>query len=184
MIDTMLSDAQKKFESTKSYLTQELAIMRTSQISPALIQDVEVPAYGGTYPLKELGAISLSDVSTLVVQVWDQSVIDGIAKALTEAQLGSPPSVDGTIIRISIPSMSKEQRENMVKVVKQKSEEAKIAVRNIRQEKNKSFDEMEENGKISEDENARAKKDLQQMVDDCTKEIDTLRDTKTDALLL
>jgi len=80
--------------------------------------------------------------------------------------------------------MSKEQRENMVKVVKQKSEEAKIAVRNIRQEKNKSFDEMEENGKISEDENARAKKDLQQMVDDCTKEIDTLRDTKTDALLL
>ncbi|NCS32250.1 ribosome recycling factor [bacterium] len=182
MIATMLIDAEKKFESTKTFLTQELAVMRTSQVSPALIQDIEVSAYDGTYTLKELGAISLQDVSTLVIQVWDESVITGIEKALVQAQLGASPAVDGMTIRLAIPSISQEQRDAIIKTVKQKTEDAKVAVRNIRQDKNKAFDEMEENGKISEDENKRAKKDLQEMVDSANTQLETIRDNKIQAL--
>jgi len=182
MIATMLIDAEKKFESTKTFLTQELAVMRTSQVSPALIQDIEVSAYDGTYTLKELGAISLQDVSTLVIQVWDESVITGIEKALVQAQLGASPAVDGMTIRLAIPSISQEQRDAIIKTVKQKTEDAKVAVRNIRQDKNKAFDEMEENGKISEDENKRGKKDLQEMVDSANTQLETIRDNKIQAL--
>jgi len=163
MIATMLIDAEKKFESTKTFLTQELAVMRTSQVSPALIQDIEVSAYDGTYTLKELGAISLQDVSTLVIQVWDESVITGIEKALVQAQLGASPAVDGMTIRLAIPSISQEQRDAIIKTVKQKTEDAKVAVRNIRQDKNKAFDEMEENGKISEDEKYRLLEELNKL---------------------
>lgn len=182
MIDSILTDAKTKFKSTLDHLSSELAVLRSSHVAPSLIQDIPVKAYDGMYTIKELAAISLQDVSTLVVQVWDQSIIECIVKSLVAAQLGATPSVDGTNIRISIPSLSQEQRENMVKLVKQKTEEAKVAVRNIRQEKNKSFDEMEENGKISEDESIRAKKDLQTMVDQSNSELETLRDNKVASL--
>lgn len=182
MLNEILKDAEEKFQSTRKIFQDGLATIRSGQTNPALVENLEVNAYDGVYSLKELAAISVPEVNIILIQPWDESVTESIAKAITASNLGLNPSIDGAQIRLNIPALSAERRKQMQRLVGEKSEDAKLAVRNIRQHKIKSFDEMKEASKISEDERDQARKQLQEMVDEENQFIDQLREKKIKSL--
>lgn len=182
MVQDILQDADKKFKSTLDVLKSELATLRSSHTSPALIEDIEIQAYDGKYPLKEMAAISVPEPNTLLIQPWDTNIIPNIQNSIMQSEVGLTPNVDGTTLRINVPPLSQERRQELTKRVNAKAEEARIAVRNIRQDKMKAFDEMADVGKISEDERDRARKQVQTEVDKTNEEIDSIREAKIKAL--
>lgn len=148
-----------------------------------MVEDLKVSAYDTTMELKELAAISAPQPNEVVIQPWDESVIENIEKALLDSDLGVNPAVEGTTIRVPVPQLSKERRQEMLKTVGEKCEEARISVRNIRQTKIKAADELEDKGKISKDEHERFKKQVQELVDEYNQKIDLVRKDKEGELL-
>ena len=183
MTHEILADADKKFQSTLDYFKSELATIRSSHTSPALVEDIQIEAYDGKYPLKEMAAISVPEPTLILIQPWDNSVIPAIQTGILEAQIGLTPNVDGNTIRLNVPPLSEERRNEMIKRVGVKAEEARVAIRNIRQEKMKSIDDLEENDKISEDERDRARKEIQTDVDKCNAEVEKIREAKEKTLV-
>lgn len=183
MTSEIISDAKSKFESSISHLTGDLAVIRSSQTNPSLVEDLHVSAYDGTYALKELAAISVPESNVLLIQPWDQSIVEAIESALNNSSLGIHPSVDGTNIRLNIPPLSQERREEYVRRVSQLCEEARVAVRNVRQEKMKSLDGLEDDSLISEDERDRAQKEIQDLVDNFNARIEEIKDAKVASLM-
>jgi len=182
MTKEIISDAESKFDSTIQHLTSELATIRTGQTSPSLIEDLSVTAYDAEYTLKELAALSIPEANVILIQPWDHSVVEAIERAINTSSIGIQPAVDGTNIRLVVPALSQERRDQFVKQVGLLAEDARVAVRNIRQEKMKSIDGLEEDGKISEDERDRAKKEIQQLVDTINTKIDDLKERKTESI--
>lgn len=178
MLSTLLSDAQEKFDATLDYLRSELSSIRTGRATPVLIEGLPVSAYGSEMLLKELAAISAPEPYLLLVSPWDQSIIEDIEKALRLSSLHLNPVVDEGNIKVPIPELSEERRLELIKLVSQKCEETKVAIRNIRHEKIKSAEEMKDEGKVSEDELIRFKKQLQEMVEGINKKVDQLRTVK------
>ncbi len=183
MVNEIINDAKRKFEATMEHLQGELAVIRSSQASPSLVEDIEVSAYEGTYPLKEVAAISSPEPNVILIQPWDQSIVDAIESAISQSNLGVSPAVDGTNIRITMPALSEERRQQYAKTVGQLAEEARIAIRNIRQEKMKAIDGLEEDGKISEDERDSARQEVQDLVDEYNKKINELKEKKVAAIM-
>lgn len=146
----------------------EIASIRTGRAVPALIENVVCAAYGGTQKLtvKELGTITTSDPQTLVVQPWDQSVIGEIRQGILAANVGLTPVIDNTLIRISVPALTSERRLEYVKLLKQKMEEARVSLRNIRQDKIREIKSAFEEKNISEDEKFKSEEDLQKITDE------------------
>ena len=184
MLQEIVSDTEEKFQATIEHLKSELATIRSSQTSPSLVEDIEVSAYDGSYPLKELAAISVPEPNLILIQPWDHSIVENIESALNQSNLGVSPAVDGANIRLAIPALSQERREEMVRKVGEIVEETRVAIRNIRQDKMKSLDNLEENGKISEDERDRTRKQIQSIVDDHNEQIEKIKTAKTASLEL
>lgn len=182
MVNQIMDDAEKKFATSVDHLKSEFATLRSAHVSPALVEDIEVKAYDDSYTLKELAAISLADTNSLLIQPWDSSTNESIEKALVEAELGANPVVEGNNIRLNIPSLSEERRQEMAKKVGTVAEEARVAVRNIRQDKMKSLDGLEDEGKISEDDRDRAKETIEEMVKETNEEIEVLKEKKIESL--
>ncbi len=183
MVNEIINDAKRKFDSTIEHLQGELAIIRSSQASPSLVEDIEVNAYEGTYPLKEVAAISSPEANIILIQPWDQTIIEAIESAITKSNLGVSPAVDGTNIRITMPALSEERRAQYAKTVGQLAEDARVAVRNIRQDKMKAIDGLEEDGKISEDERDAARQEVQDLVDEYNKKINEIKEKKIAAIM-
>lgn len=183
MLSTILSDAQEKFTSTLDHLRSELVTIRTDRASPAIIENMKVSAYETEMVLKELAAISAPESNLLIVSPWDQSVAENIEKSLRTSSFHFNPIVDGGIIKIPLPPLSEERRQEFSKMVAEKAEEARIAVRNIRHDKIAATDELCDEGKISEDEHEQFKKEIQKMVDKINEEIQKLREVKEKELL-
>lgn len=182
MLEEIISDSKNKFQAAVEYLTKELSGIRTSHVGPNLIEDLVVDAYGGTYPLKELGAISVPEPNQILIQTWDQSVIENISNAILKSNLGLTPNIEGSNIRLIIPPLSEERRKETIKLVNNKCEEGKVAIRNIRQTKMKSLDNLLEENMISEDERDRYRKNIQDLVDQCTEKIEELQTSKVKTL--
>jgi ribosome recycling factor len=156
----------------------EFASIRTGRASPALLDRLHVEAYGQSMPLKQVAGVSVPDPRTLVITAFDKSVVGDIRKAIEKSDLGLTPNVDGGVIRLTIPALNEERRRDLVKVIKKKAEEGKIAVRNIR---HKSHDDLRTQLKqhdITEDDNKRMQDQLQKLTDRNIKEIDTLVSSK------
>jgi len=182
MLVEILDDTKKKFENTINHLRGELNLIRSSQTSPSLVEDIQVQVYDGRYPIKELAAISVPEPTVILIQPWDQTVIPAIETALLDSDLGVKPVTDGLNLRLNIPSLSEERRRELVKKVGIKTEEAKIAIRNIRQEKIKSLDNLCDDSKISEDEHKSARKEVQDLVDEHNKKVEEMKKNKVEAL--
>lgn len=178
MLDKLLSSTQEKTNQTVVHLKEELATLRTSRANPALIENLMVAAYETQMPLKELAAISAPDTQTLLVMPWDPSIVPNIEKAIRELPLGFNPATFDVNIRVPFPPLTEERRKEFLKLVAQKCEEAKIAVRNIRHEKFKSLDEQCDEGIISENEHARFKKELEKHFEQVNQKIDEIRASK------
>ena len=169
---------EKEFDKVVTHLKEELAQIRTGRATPELVESIKVEAYETTSPLKNLGNISASDAKSLTVQVWDKSIIDNIVNGIRAANLGLNTSIEGDVIRITVPDLSEERRKDLVKVMKDRVETARISVRNVRREHIKEIDEMVKEGLLPEDDGTRFKEQIEKMVKDKNEEIESIKDAK------
>ena len=161
-----LSAVEPKLTKVIEYLKAELAGIRSGRATPALVEHVKVEAYGTLTPLIELASITAPEPRLLVVSPWDKSIIKEIEKAMQVANLGVQPVVDGTIIRLNFPALTEERRRELMKLANSKLEEAKVAIRNVREEIIKDFKIQKTDGAISEDEFFIIQKELQKAIDE------------------
>ena len=156
------------------HLEKELLKVRTGRAHPSLIEHLRVEAYGSSMPLKEVAAISAPDALLLVIQPWDKGTLADIEKAIQASDLGLTPLNDGNIIRISLPKMSSTRRDDLIKVLHKRAEEARVSIRNIRKEVQNILRESEKSKKISEDHNRRLQDSLQKTTDKFIESIEKL----------
>ena len=161
MIDTILQEAESKMTKSVDHLEHELATIRTGRANPALIDRVVVPYYGTPTPLNQLAQISAPEARLLVVQVYDRGQMGVVEKAIRDSGMGLNPANDGQVIRVPIPPLTEERRREYVRMVKQRGEDARVAIRNIRRDELHRVQQRERAGEIPEDQAKRASDRLQ-----------------------
>jgi ribosome recycling factor len=155
-------------------LRRELATVRTGRAAPALVEQLPVEAYGVPTPLIQLAAISAPEPRLLVIQPYDRNSMSQIEKAIMQSDLGLTPSNDGQLIRLPFPPLTEERRKDLIRLVHQRAEEGRVAVRNVRRHAKEELERLEREHTISEDDLSRAEKELQKHTDQHVAEIDEL----------
>ena len=166
MIEDTLLEAIDKMERAVEHVQSQFSTVRTGRANAALVDRIVVEYYGSPVPLQQLAAFQVPEARTLVVKPHDEGAITAIEKAIRESDLGLQPSNDGAIIRLTIPVLTEERRKEYVKVVKNMTEDGRIAVRNIRRDARKQLETSEKNSEMSKDELERAEKDLDKHTQD------------------
>lgn len=172
MIQTF--DWKPEFQKVIDHLKRELGGLRTGRASPALVEDIQVEAYGTKMGMKGVGSISVPDSKTIQIEPWDKTLLKEIEKAVSASGLGIMPIVDGNVVRISLPKLTEENRKELVKLMGKKLEEAKVGVRGVRERIREGIIADERDKKISEDERFRHQEALEKMVKDYVVEIDRI----------
>lgn len=170
--------ANQEFQKVLVHLKSEFARLQIGRATPALVEDLKVEAYGSMQPLKGLASISVPDPKSLQIQPWDRGILGAIEKAIQAANLGLSPVNDGRIIRLPMPPLTEERRKELVKVIHQMAEQAKISIRTARGTAHGAFKTMEEGKEITEDERRLSEKHLQEKVDAANKETEELAKKK------
>ncbi len=178
MIDPIMREAESKMSKSVDHFASELVTIRTGRANPALIDRVMVPYYGTPTPLNQLAQISAPEPRLLVVQVYDKSQIGAVEKALRTSEQGLNPANDGQVIRVPIPPLTEERRREYVKLVRQKAEDSRVAIRNVRRDELHRIDQMQRNGAIAEDDSKRAHARLQKITESQIEKIDGLAGRK------
>jgi ribosome recycling factor len=178
MIDPVLRDAEQKMAKSVEHFGTELTTIRTGRANPALIDRVMVPYYGTPTPLNQLAQISAPEPRLLVVQVYDKSQMAAVEKALRTGEAGLNPSSDGQVIRVPIPPLTEERRREYVKLVRQKAEEARIAIRNTRRDEIHRIEQLQKNGDVTEDDSKRGQARLQKITEAQIERVDALAGRK------
>ncbi|GAB6173783.1 ribosome recycling factor [Paradesulfitobacterium aromaticivorans] len=178
MISGVLKEAEERMHKAVDAMRKEFGTIRAGRANPSLLDKVLVDYYGTSTPINQLANISVPEPRLLVIQPWDKSSLPTIEKAILKSDLGLNPSSDGTVIRIIIPQLTAERRAELVKTVKKKAEDSRVAVRNIRRDVNEHLKKAEKDHLASEDEVKRAQEDVQKMTDKVIKEIDHILDVK------
>jgi ribosome recycling factor len=178
MIDPVLRDAESKMSKSVEHFSNELTTIRTGRANPALIDKVMVPYYGTPTPLNQLAQISAPEARLLVVQVYDKSQIGAIEKALRSGEQGLNPASDGQVIRVPIPPLTEERRREYVKLVRQKAEEARVAIRNVRRDEVHRIDQLQKDGEVAEDDAKRGTARLQKITESQIEKVDALAGRK------
>lgn len=161
----------------------EMSKIRTGRANPAIVEDLLVDYYGTKTPLKQIANINVPEPRTILIQPWSRDSLANIESAIKNSDLNLTPNNDGEVIRINIPALNEERRLELVKMLNKKSEEARIAVRNIREEIWKEIQDMEKSGQIAEDDKFRGKERLQESINEYNKIIDELGDKKEQEIL-
>ncbi len=174
-MDPTLNTLQSSLNQTLDHLKSEFARLQTGRASGALVENVSVLAYGQMQPLKALAGISIQDARTIVVQPWDKGTLSDIEKGLQKADLGTNPVNDGVTLRIILPPLTEERRKSLVKVVHELAEEARISVRQMRQEVHTN---AKKDKSCSEDEHFRIEKQVKEIVEKANAEIESLAKKK------
>jgi ribosome recycling factor len=174
MIDPVLRDAETKMGKSVEHFAAELAQIRTGRANPALIDKVMVPYYGTLTPLNQLAQISAPEARLLVVQVYDKTQMGAIEKALRSGDMGLNPANDGQVIRVPIPPLTEERRKEYVKLVRQKAEDARVAIRNVRRDEIHRIEQMAKEGEVAEDDSKRASGRLQKLTEAQIEKVDAL----------
>ncbi len=167
-------DSQKiteKFNAGIEHFKHEIAGLRTGRASSALIDNIQIDSYGAKMPIAHVASVSIPDARTIAIQPWDKSNMGPIEKAIQAANIGLNPVNDGTLIRLSIPPMTEERRKEMVKTLGQMAEQAKIAVRNVREEIIKDLKRQQDDGEMTDDDFEGQRKDVQEIVDKYNEQI-------------
>ena len=183
MATDALPKIEEKMQASVAGLKKELSTLRTGRATPALVEHIRIEYAGVPTPLNQLAGISVPEASLLVIQPWDKSGLRSIEKAILKSDLGLNPSSDGNVIRISIPPLSEERRQELIKVVRKRVEERKIAVRNLRHEVVNELKELEKNKELSQDEHKRVQNQLQEITDSFIASIEQIgRDKEADLM--
>jgi ribosome recycling factor len=169
----MIKDSVKtKMEKSIGLLTQELSKVRTGRASPALLDGVKVEYYGSNLPLNQVASVSIPEPRLIVIQPWDKQALEAIEKGIQKADLGLNPNNDGSVIRLAIPPLTTERREELIKLTLKLGEECRVAIRNIRREANNDIKKEEKDKKITEDEAFKTQEQVQKMTDEYVKKVD------------
>ncbi|HET9392727.1 MAG TPA: ribosome recycling factor [Candidatus Rubrimentiphilum sp.] len=167
-------EAEGKMTKCVDATRAEFAAIRTGRATPALLDRLHVEAYGTSVPLKQVATVSVPDPRSLMIAAFDRNTVGDIRKAIEKSDLGLTPNVDGNSIRLSIPALNEERRKDLVKIVKKKGEDGKIAVRNVRHKVHDDLRAQLKDHEITEDDNKRMQDQLQKTTDRFIKEIDQL----------
>jgi ribosome recycling factor len=178
MINEVLQDIEGRMKKTVELFRRDLATIRTGRASPALLDRIEVDYYGTMTPIKQMANVSVPEPRLLAIQPWDKQSMGAIEKAILKSDLGVTPQVSGNIIRLAIPPLTKERRQDLVRIVRRKAEEERVSIRNLRREGNEMIKNMEREKGISEDESKETLKEIQGLTDKYISEIDAALDGK------
>ena len=177
-MDDVLQEAERKMGQSIEAMRRDISTLRTGRATPALIEDLAVDYYGTPTPLKQIASISAPDARAIMVQPWDKQALRDIERSLTQSEMGFNPSNDGSVITVPIPPLTQERRQEMVRLLKRKAEDSKVAIRNVRRDGIDSLRKMERDKSISQDENRRSQDALQKTTDAHVKTIDDVAATK------
>lgn len=183
MVSETLQGIEAKMKALAHGFRADLATIRTGHATPALVEHIKVEYAGVPTPLNQLAGISAPEAGLLIIQPWDKSSIGSIQKAIQKSELGLNPSSDGNIVRISIPPLSEERRQELTKVVHKRIEERRVVLRNLRHEAMNELRNLEKDKQISQDEQKRAQEQLQKLTDRFTYDIEQIGKDKEKELM-
>jgi len=178
MIDEIMEDAESRMNKTIEHLSSDFAGMRAGRANPAMVEKIMVNYYGALTPLNQMANINVPEARLLVINPWDKGSIADIEKAIMKSDLGITPNNDGNVIRLNVPQLTEDRRKDLVKVVKKRAEEGKVAIRNIRREANDMIKASEKDKMISEDASKKGLDEIQKVTDKYIKDIDQILQMK------
>ena len=181
--DEILMDAEERMESAVTHLAGELSGIRSGRASPALVDKLQVEAYGTATPLRELAQIGCPEPRQIMIKPYDPTIIKDIEKAILSSDLGLNPNSDGKVLRISLPPLSEERRQQLAKLVKEHGEKTNISIRNVRRDANKNADAAKSDKSLTEDDCERTKKEIQDLTKQYEGKVGDLVTKKTESLM-
>ncbi|MEI6650295.1 MAG: ribosome recycling factor [Candidatus Moraniibacteriota bacterium] len=180
---TLITSRAKDFERTIEHFRVEASKLRTGRAHPSIIEDLNVEYYGSRTPLKQIASITVPEPRQLVIQPWDQGSLQAIAEAIRSSDLGLNPADDGHLIRLSLPQLTEDRRKELVRTLNGRMEDARVAVRTIREDLWKEIQDAEKRGDISEDEKFSGKDELQKEVDKTNEALESVRKKKEEEIM-
>lgn len=182
-MDAHVAECKERMQKAVVHLQEEFSGVRTGRATPALVDKLKVDYYGTDVPLQQIAGFSVPEPRVLVISPYDKAAIKAIEKAIQGSDLGINPSNDGTVIRLSFPELTGERRKDLVKVVKHRAEEGRVAVRNVRRHVRQELETLEKDGEMSRDELDRIEKELEKVTHDAIAAIDAMLGHKEKELL-
>lgn len=183
MTDPRLEDYKRRMDGALEALRKELTGLRTGRASASLLDPVQVSAYGSSMPLNQVGTVSVPESRMISVQVWDKGMVSAVEKAIRDAGLGLNPASDGTTVRVPLPELSQERRQELTKVAHKYAEQGRVAVRNVRRDGMDFLKKQEKDHKITEDEHKKLADLMQKLTDEHVKKVDDVLATKEKEIL-
>ena len=174
MATDVMDNAKERMNKTISVLQQELGGLRAGRANPQVLDRILVDYYGSPTPINQLGNISVPEPRMLVIAPWDGKLIPAIEKALQKSELGINPANDGKVIRLVFPELTEERRKDLVKVVRKKGEESKVAIRAIRRDANEQIKKKKKNNELTEDDQKHLEEKIQKLTDELIRDIDRI----------
>lgn len=173
-----LKEYEKRMQGVVENLKKDLGGLRTARASAALLEPLMVDVYGQKMPMNQVGSISVPEPRMLQISVWDKAAVGAVERSIRDSNLGLNPVVDGNILRLPIPPLTAERRQELVKIAGRYAETARVAVRNVRRDANDHLKKLEKDGDISQDDHKRQNTEVQTLTDRLIKDIDDLLSTK------
>jgi ribosome recycling factor len=172
MVDGRLAEFGRRMDGAIEALRKEFAGLRTGRASANLLEPVQVMAYGSAMPLNQVGTVNVPEPRMITVQVWDRGLVSAVEKGIRDAGLGLNPASDGTLVRVPIPELSQERRQELTKIAHKYAEQARVAVRNVRRDGMDFLKKLEKDGNISQDEHHGLGEQMQKLTDEHVKKVD------------
>lgn len=183
MINDILKDSKTRMEKSVEALKSQLSKIRTGRAHPSLLDSIQVSYYGANTPLRQVANVSVEDARTLTISVFDKTLIQPVEKAILQSDLGLNPMSAGTTIRVPLPPLTEERRRDLVKVVRNEAEGARVAVRNIRRDANADLKTLLKDKEIGEDDERKAADEVQKLTDAFVKKVDEVLADKEKELM-
>ena len=174
----MIQSLEIKIKESLEYLKSQFAVVRGGRPSPKLVEDIAIDYFGQRMLIKQMGSISINPPREILISIWDKQAVSIVVKAIESSNLNVSANTDGNLIRINLPPLSVERRQELAKVVKKESEEARIKIRSLRDEANKKIKQQEESGEITEDGKFKLKEQIQKSIDKANKDIEEMLEKK------
>lgn len=178
MVKDIIESKHAAFQKTVDHFVEEAGTLRTGRANPGIVEGLLVEYYNAQTPLKQISSISVPEPRQIVISPWDKGSLTQIEAAIRESDLGLNPVNDGSVVRITLPALTEERRRDLVKTLNSRAEEARISIRNIREDIWKEIQEAEKEGLIGEDDKFRGKDDLQKVVDEYNTKLEAVREKK------
>lgn len=183
MVKDLLHEMEEKTHKSIEATRREIGGIRTGRANPSLLDRIKIDYYGAETPLNQVANISVPEPRLLVIQPWDKSMLQAIERAISKSDLDLPVSSDGQVVRLAIPQLTEDRRKELVKTVRKKIEDGRVAIRNVRRDTNDQLKHVEKEGQISEDELHRAQEQVQKITDKAIEDLNLVEKHKEDEIM-